>query len=145
MENDLFFRKILMNTSMRKLPSHKNLVIEVNRKIRSMIHNLAITRSSSSVVSLGKGVLKLCSKFIGEHAYRSSWVHLGMGVLLQICCIFSENVAHFQSTSGGLLLYHIVSTELKQKEFQECRMFELTSVITKHRHLFNAYYGIMFF
>ena len=51
-------------------------------------------------VFLGKGILKICSKFTGEHPCRSVIStklfaillksHLGIGVLLQIYCIFSE-------------------------------------------------------
>ena len=60
-----------------------------------------MTRSSPSEVFLGKGILKICSKFIGEHPYRSAFSiklpcnllcfatllksHFGMGVLLYIC------------------------------------------------------------
>ena len=46
---------------------------------------------------LRKGILKKCSKFTGEHPCRSCKVtllksHFGMGVLLYICCIFSEHL-----------------------------------------------------
>ena len=51
-------------------------------------------------VFLGKGILKTCSKITGEHPYRSVIYceatllksHFGMGVLLWIYCIFSEQL-----------------------------------------------------
>ena len=51
-------------------------------------------RSSLPEVFLGKGFLKICSKFTEEHPCRSaiSITLLGMGVLLYICCIFSEQL-----------------------------------------------------
>ena len=42
-------------------------------------------RSSHPEVFLGKGVLKTCSKFTGEHPCRSV-----ISIKLKICCIFSE-------------------------------------------------------
>ena len=55
-------------------------------------------RSSPSEMFLRKGVLKTWSKFTGEQACRSAIckatllkLHFGMGVLLQIYCIFSEH------------------------------------------------------
>ena len=42
-------------------------------------------RSSHTEVFLGKGVLKICSKFTGEHPCRNVSLlksHFGMGVLL---------------------------------------------------------------
>ena len=55
------------------------------------------SRSSHSEMFLGKGVLKICSKFTGEHPCRSAisiklQSNFGMGVLLQISCIFSEHL-----------------------------------------------------
>ena len=70
------------------------------------------TRSSHPEVFLGKGVLKICSKFTGEHPCRSVISatllksqfcsatllksYFGMGILLKIYCIFSEH--HFLRT-----------------------------------------------
>ena len=60
------------------------------------------SRSSSPEVFLGKGVLKICSKFTGEHPCRSVILinllcnlfksHFSMGGLLKICCILSEHI-----------------------------------------------------
>ena len=60
------------------------------------------TRSSHPEVSLGKGVLKICSKYTGEQPclsgislkLQSSFIetHFGMGVLLSNCCIFPEHL-----------------------------------------------------
>ena len=58
---------------------------------------IVIVRSSHSEMFLVEGVLKICSKFAREHPCRSVISvkllksHFGMGVLLQICCIFSEH------------------------------------------------------
>ena len=53
-------------------------------------------RSRSSLIGvLRKHVLKIRSKFTGEHSYWSvisMKSHFSMGVLLQICCIFSERL-----------------------------------------------------
>ena len=63
------------------------------------------SRSSHSAVFLRKGVLKVCSKFTGEHPCQSVISatllksHFGMGVLLQICCIYSDHL--FLRTSLG--------------------------------------------
>ena len=53
---------------------------------------LSIHRSSASKAFLGKGVRKICSKFTGEQPCQSNLLktHFGIGVLLWICCIFSE-------------------------------------------------------
>ena len=58
--------------------------------------------SSRPEVFIGKAVLKICSKFAGEHPCRSLISikllatllksNFGTGVLLQICCIFSEQL-----------------------------------------------------
>ena len=41
-----------------------------------------------------KRVLKICSKFTGEHPCQATLLqsHFGMGVLLQTCCIFLEQL-----------------------------------------------------
>ena len=49
--------------------------------------------SSRPEVFLRKGVLKICSKFTGKHPCGSVKSHLGMGVLLEICCIISEHLS----------------------------------------------------
>ena len=52
-------------------------------------------RSSRPDVLLRKGVLKICSKFTGQHPYRSAIsmkLPVAMGVLLSICCVFSEHL-----------------------------------------------------
>ena len=48
-----------------------------------------VKRNSHTKVFLGKGVLKICSKFTGGHP---CWNLISIKfVLLQICCIFSEH------------------------------------------------------
>ena len=60
-------------------------------------------RFSRPEVFLRKGVLKICSKSTGEHPFREVWfqyscettllkLHFVTGVLLYICCIFSEHL-----------------------------------------------------
>ena len=61
-----------------------------------MLSNGSYFGSSLPEVFLGKGVLKICRKFTGEKPMLSCFATLlksnfGMGVLLQICCIFSEH------------------------------------------------------
>ena len=65
-----------------------------------------VNRSSPSEMFLEKGVLKICRKFIGEHPYQSAIVtlklHLSMGVLLKIFCIFSVHLFLRTSLKGVL-------------------------------------------
>ena len=86
------------------------------RKINILVLGLSkVTtfRSSSSQVLLGKGVLKICSKFTGEHRCRSE-------ISIKLLCNFIEielwhgcfpvNLLHFfrtpfpKNTSGGMLM-----------------------------------------
>ena len=86
------------------------------RKINILVLGLSkVTtfRSSSSQVLLGKGVLKICSKFTGEHRGRSE-------ISIKLLCNFIEielwhgcfpvNLLHFfrtpfpKNTSGGMLM-----------------------------------------
>ena len=63
---------------------------------------MIIIRGSRPEVFLGKGVLKITIKFTGEHSCRSvisvsvhsNFIEItfDMGVLLYICCIFSEHL-----------------------------------------------------
>ena len=56
-----------------------------------------LSRSSPPEAFLGKGVLKICCKFTGEHLLLILYLatllkpHFGMGVLLYICWIFSDH------------------------------------------------------
>ena len=66
------------------------------------INQLADKRSSHTEVFLGKDNIKLYSKFTEEHPCRSAIsiklqskfieITCGMGVLLEICCTFSEHL-----------------------------------------------------
>ena len=49
-------------------------------------------KNSHAEVFLGKGVLKICSKFAGEHPCRSAISVKLQSNFLQICCIFSEHL-----------------------------------------------------
>ena len=54
---------------------------------------LVFSEPATRRCSLGKGVLKMCSKYTGEHPCWSAMKsHFGMGVLLYIRCIFSEHL-----------------------------------------------------
>ena len=88
--------------------------VRINQKVNAFImwnflayyffYVKTMIRSSHPEVFFGKGVLKICSKFIGEQQCRSAISikllcfatllksHFGMGVLLYICCIFSEHL-----------------------------------------------------
>ena len=67
--------------------------------VLAAVLRIAVLRSSHPEVFFEKGVLKICSKFTGEHPCRSSIcfatllkLQFGMGVFLQIGCIFSEHL-----------------------------------------------------
>ena len=66
----------------------------VYRRNREISWNIFIIiyRSSPPELFLGKDVLKICSKFTGEHLCRSVKSNVGMGGFLQICCIFLEHL-----------------------------------------------------
>ena len=68
----------------------KNLVA-----MQSKVNVWKKCRGSCPEVFLEKGALKICSKFTGEHPCRNVItikLLFGMGVLLEICCIFSEHL-----------------------------------------------------
>ena len=89
----------------------------------------SIIRSSHLEVFLGKGVLKICNKFTGEHPCRSVISinllcnllksHFGAGVLLQICCIFSERLFLITPLGG---CFWIIYSEMKffQYKVEDC-------------------------
>ena len=65
-------------------------------------------------VFLGKVVLKICSKFKGEHPSKSEFniLHFGMGVLLYIkfaACTFSEHI-FLRTPLDGCFWYRLFST-----------------------------------
>ena len=72
--------------------SFVSLVTFENRNISFLKSICSIIKSSHPEVFLGKGVLKICMKFTGEHPCRSAISikfqsnfiesHIGMGVLL---------------------------------------------------------------
>ena len=74
------------------------------------------SRSSSPEVFLGKGVLKICSKFTSEHPCRSAILinllcnlfksHFGMGGLLKICCILSKHIFLWTPLEGCFWTRH---------------------------------------
>ena len=72
-----------------------------------------VDRSSPPEVFLRKGVLKICSNFTGERPWRS----MGMGVLLQICCIFSEHLFLRTPLEGCVCI----------EEIKYCTMYDETN------------------
>ena len=63
-----------------------------------------IVRSSHPKVFLGKGVLKICNKFTGEHPCQSATSALRHGYsLVNLLHIF--RIPFLKNTSGGLLLH----------------------------------------
>ena len=113
--------------SQLKLIKGSLLYLEENGKIINMVK---LYRSSYPEVFLGKGVLKICSKFIGEHPCRSA-------ISTKLLCSFIEialwhgcspvNLLHIfrtpfpKNTSGRLLLalirYPFVYTLFPKKLF----------------------------
>ena len=87
-QNDTFF------TMMQPTPLATGMFVLQN--------DTTFSRNSPPEVFLGKSILKICIKFTGEHPCQSVILikllatllksHLGMGVLLEICCIFSEHI-----------------------------------------------------
>ena len=73
----------------------------------NITNHLILLRSSPSDVFLGKGFLKICSKFIGEHPWQSV---ISIKLQSTSACVFSCNSAadfrtsFYKNTSGGLLL-----------------------------------------
>ena len=83
----ILFRNLIVALSRLVLQNCEPVFLEEN-----LITNY---RSSLPEVFLGKRVLKIWSKFTGEHPCRSANLlksHFGMGVILKICCIFSEHL-----------------------------------------------------
>ena len=66
---------------------------------------LRLFRSSRPEVFLGKGILKICSKFTGEHTCRSTPIALRHGYSpINLLHIFG--ISFLKNTSGRLLLNH---------------------------------------
>ena len=105
------------------------------------------SRSSPSEVFLEKGVLKMCSKFTGEHPCRGGISikllksHFGMGVLLHICCMFAEHLflrtplegcfCHLQVWKMTRKIFFIV------KEQVHLLLSKKYSLLIKHKVLFE--------
>ena len=71
----------------------KNFFNKTISQFESYNFTISETRSSLPEVFLGEGVLKICSKFTGEHPCKATLLksHFDMGVLLLSCCIFLEH------------------------------------------------------
>ena len=82
---DLFWRQHSREGSQCNYERLSNYKLQ--RRIQSLLKGCLI-RSSHPEVFLVKGVLKICSKFIGQATLLKS--HFGIGVLLYIYRIFSE-------------------------------------------------------
>ena len=86
-----------------------------------MISDKKNCRSSPAEVFSGKGVLKICCNFTGEHPCRSAFLiqlqikatllklHFGMGVSVNLLHIFRTSFP--KNTSGGLLLKFILKVQ----------------------------------
>ena len=74
-------------------------------------------RSSPLEVSLGKGVLKICSKFTGKQpcwsviSIKLLCLNFSMGVLLEICSIFSEHL-FLKARQKGCFCNYIITNGL---------------------------------
>ena len=69
----------------------------------------SINRSSPPEVILGKGVLKICSKFTGEHPYRSA-------ISIKLFCNFIEIALRHECSPVNLL--HIFRTPSPKNTFE---------------------------
>ena len=87
-------------------------------------NNFSICRSSCPEVFLGKDVLKICSKFIGQHPCGSV---LRMSDLLYICCIFSEHV--FLGTPMSRCFWSLMETNLADKSSSPENLYEIINKI----------------
>ena len=83
------------------------------QKMRAVNGKISISRSSLSRVVLGKGVLKICTKFTGEHPYCSAISIKSQSDFTEIALRHGSspvNLVHVfrilfsKNTSGGLLL-----------------------------------------
>ena len=74
-------------------------------------------RSSPLEVSLGKGFLKICSKFTGEQpcwsviSIKLLCLNFSMGVLLEICSMFSEHI-FLRTHQKGCFCNYIITKDL---------------------------------
>ena len=106
-EITVFFRREVL-----KKTQSNSLLIKIFKSDRSFFP-LSKLRSSHPEVFLGKGVLKICSKFIGEHPCRSVISINSQSSFIEIALQYGcspENLLHIfrtpfpKSTSGRLLL-----------------------------------------
>ena len=103
-------------------------------------------RRNHREVLLGKGVLKICSKFTGEHPRWSAFSittlfksHFGISVLLQICCIFSEHLL-LGTPLGGCFcfLYSLKFMVVHVKTYLEHSPKSTTEFFYKNRECLSA-------
>ena len=92
-----------LNMGRSNLENKTNQKLKRERKLINITEKYSITnRSSRPEVFLGKGILKICSKFTGEHSCRSVIpIQLQsnfMEIALQHGCSPVKFVAHFQNT-----------------------------------------------
>ena len=112
------FRIVFKILKISGLSFRKTKIISGDKKSLVFIGKF---RSSHPEVFLGKGVLKICSKYTGEHPCRSA-------ISIQLLCSFietalrygcSENLLHvfrtpfLEKTSEGLLLYFVYKNFLR--------------------------------
>ena len=76
-------------------------LIKTNEGIKEILH---VFRSSPPEVFLEKGVLKICSKFTGEHLCRSA----------KIYCIFSEHLFVRTSLEGCLCVFSFAKNRVEE-------------------------------
>ena len=115
-------------------------------------HSFPVCRSSHQEVFLGKGVLNICNKFTGEHPRESAISikllatllkpHFGQGVLMWICCIFSEHLFLRKWLLLNMFTFALYGC------FWIClllwwqRLFLMTKIVTfRHQYMINNNLG----
>ena len=108
-ENEMFVGNavaVMFRVVFRTLPNSKNVLFSKNSL--SLFLQKSLSKSSHPEVFLGKGVLKICSKFTGEHP---CWSAISMKLQITLGLGFSPvNLLHIfktpflKITSGWLLL-----------------------------------------
>ena len=82
-ENTVLLNKIIKFISITRHKYKKIELCMVQKLVESDVEGMKLFRSIHPKVFLGKGILKICSKFTGEHPYRSV-------ISIQLLCNFIE-------------------------------------------------------
>ena len=95
-------------------------------------------RSSRPEVSLGKGVLKICSKYTGEQpcwsviSIKLLCLNFSMGVLLEICSIFSGHLS-LRTCLEGCFCNYIITKGLNYIKEYSSKKMKINKIICSFR------------